>query len=329
VLFRSIVSATGQEPKLYNQPVRQETVQEAVKTLQEGPRNRISLEFKEPSEEIYRWLIAPIAADLQQQKIETLVFVLDGAFRNIPMAALSDGKQFLIEQYSIATTPGLKLTSPKALQAQALSSVAFGLTKAQTPDLPGGHSQSFSELPFVQAELEDLQKEISSSTIELDEKFTRAQFTALLQKSQAPIVHLATHGQFSSNRDQTFLLASDGVIDTERLARALATGENTRTIPIELLVLSACETAIGDDRAPLGLAGIALKSGARSTVASLWKVNDNATSVLMQRFYKAVATRQVSKAVALQQAQQEILNDPQFRRHPYYWAPFILVGNWL
>jgi CHAT domain-containing protein len=94
-------------------------------------------------------------------------------------------------------------------------------------------------------------------------------------------------------------------------------------------VLSACETAIGDDRAPLGLAGIALKSGARSTIASLWKVNDTATSLLMQRFYKELATRQVTKAEALQKAQQAILADPQFRRHPYFWAPFILVGNWL
>jgi len=140
---------------------------------------------------------------------------------------------------------------------------------------------------------------------------------------------LATHGQFSSSRDQTFLLASDGVIDIDQLAKALVARDNARTSAIELLVLSACETAIGDDRAPLGLAGIALKSGARSTVASLWKVNDAATSTLMQRFYQAVATRRVTKAVALQQAQKAILADPQFRSHPYYWAPFILVGNWL
>lgn len=324
-----IVSVTGQETKLYSQPIAQETVKAAAKALQEGLRNRISLEYQQPSEQLYDWLMRPIETVLQQQKVETLVFVLDGAFRSVPMAALSDGEQFLIEKYSIATTPGLKLTDPKPLQARALSGVAFGLSEASTISLPGGGSQSFSELPFVQAELADLQKEIQPSLVEQNKAFTRNQFKQLLQKSQAPIVHLATHGQFSANRDQTFLVASDGVINIDDLAIALGTGDNTRTTPIELLVLSACETALGDDRAPLGLAGIALKSGARSTVASLWQVNDNATSLLMQRFYQAVATRAVTKAEALQQAQQLILNDPQFRRHPYFWAPFVLIGNWL
>ncbi len=324
-----IVSATGMEPRLYTQPIPQQTVETTVKELQEGLRNRISLEYKQPSEQLYQWLIQPIETELQQQKVETLVFVLDGAFRNIPMAALSDGQQFLVEKYSLATTPGLKLTSPQPLQAKALSGVAFGLTEARTIPLPNGRSQSFTELPFVEPELKDLQAEIQPATVQLNQQFTRAQFQTLLQRSQAPIIHLATHGQFSSSRDQTFLLASDGVIDIDLLSLALGAGSDSRTTPIELLVLSACETAIGDDRAPLGLAGIALKSGARSTVASLWKVNDNATSILMQRFYRELATRQVTKAVALQRAQRAILDDPQFRRHPYFWAPFILVGNWL
>jgi CHAT domain-containing protein len=324
-----IVSATGQEPKLYTTTVSQEEVKTTVKALQEGLRNRISLDFEQPSQQLYRWLIDPIDAALQQQKVETVVFVLDGALRSVPMAALSNGEQFLVEKYSLATTPGLKLASPKPLQARALSSIAFGLTQARTVTLSTGGSKAFSELPNVEPELKELQKEIQPSTINLNEKFTVAQFQQLLQKSQAPIVHLATHGQFSASRDQTFLLASDGVISIDELAIALGADNADRANAIELLVLSACQTAIGDDRAPLGLAGIALKSGARSTVASLWNVNDTATSLLMQRFYKEVATRQVTKAVALQRAQRAILADPQFRRHPYFWAPFILVGNWL
>ncbi|MBD2072892.1 CHAT domain-containing protein [Phormidium sp. FACHB-592] len=323
-----IVSVTGQETKLYSQPIAHETVEATATILQKRLRNRISLKYQEPSKQLYNWLIKPIETVLQQEKVETLVFVLDGAFRSVPMAALLDGEQFLIEKYSIATTPGLKLTDPKPLQARALSSVAFGLSEASTISLPGGGSQSFSELPFVQAELADLQKQIQPSLVEQNKAFTRNQFKQLLQKSQAPIVHLATHGQFSANRDQTFLVASDGVINIDDMVIALGTGDNTRTTPIELLVLSACETALGDDRAPLGLAGIALKSGARSTVASLWQVNDNATALLMQRFYQAVATRTVTKAEALQQAQQLLLNN-QSLRHPYFWAPFVLIGNWL
>ncbi|MDX2228187.1 MAG: CHAT domain-containing protein [Leptolyngbyaceae cyanobacterium bins.349] len=324
-----ILSATGQETRLYNQFVPQATLTTTARALQNGLRNRISLEFRAPSQQLYEWIIRPIEAELERQKVETLVFVLDGVIRNVPMAALSDGKQFLIEKYSIATTPGLKLTSPQPLQAKALSSIAFGLTESRTVNLPGNRVKAFSELPFVQPELEDLQREIRPSTVNLNQSFTQQTFQETLLKSQAPIVHLATHGQFSSDRDQTFLLASDGVIDIDELANALSTGSAARTTAIELLVLSACETASGDDRAPLGLAGIALKSGARSTVASLWKVNDAATSQLMQRFYQEIATRQVTKADALQRAQREILDDPRFRRHPYFWAPFILVGNWL
>ncbi len=318
------VNKIASETKLYTQPIDQITLTKTVNELQMSLRNRISFEYETPSQQLYDWLIKPIVPQLQAQKVETLVFVLDGVLRNIPMAALSNGEQFLVEQYSIATTLGLKLTTPKPLQAQALSGVGFGLTE---PSKVG--DQKFSELPFVATELKDFQQEIAPSTVVLNKDFTRDQFKTILQKSVSPIVHLATHGQFSSNLEKTFLVTSDGVITTGDLETALGAGNSNRSIPIELLVLSACETAIGDERAPLGIAGIALKSGARSTVSSLWKVNDNATAVLMQKFYQVVSKRQVSKAVALQQAQRAILEDPQFRRHPYYWAPFILVGNWL
>lgn len=323
----TIVSATDQEPKLYTQTVDQTTVETTVEVLQEALRNRISLEYQQPAKQLYQWVIAPIAEELQSQQVETLVFVLDGAFRSIPMAALWDGDQFLIEQYSIATTPGLKLASPQPLQAQDLSGVAFGLSEAKSITLEGGSTQNFSELPSVEPELQELEDQIQPVIVKLNETFTVQSFQKILGQSQAPIVHLATHGQFSSNREQTFLLTFDGVLDIDELSIAL--GGESRKTPIELLVLSACETAIGDDRAPLGLAGIALRSGARSTIASLWKVSDNATSLLMQRLYQEIATRKVTKAVALQRAQQAILDNPDFRRHPYFWAPFILVGNWL
>lgn len=202
------------------------------------------------------------------------------------------------------------------------------MTEAKTVPLPNGNLLNFSALSFVDTELQDLQQEISPSTVIMDQNFTIEKFKSQLQKSTSPIVHLATHGQFSSNREQTFLLATDGVIKIGDLENALKREGSDKAI--ELLVLSACDTAIGDSRAPLGLAGIALKSGARSTVASLWKVNDNATSLLMKQFYKQVATRQVTKAIALQQAQRSLLADPSREFiHPYFWAPFILVGNWL
>ncbi|MBD0343444.1 MAG: CHAT domain-containing protein, partial [Coleofasciculus sp. Co-bin14] len=99
--------------------------------------------------------------------------------------------------------------------------------------------------------------------------------------------------------------------------------------PIELLVLSACQTALGDNRAALGIAGVAVRAGARSTLATLWAVNDEATAALMVRFYQELANSTVTKAEALRRAQQSILKDPRYRQHPYYWAPYVLVGNWL
>jgi CHAT domain-containing protein len=328
-----IVSSTGQEPKLYPpQRIAEKTVKATVKKLQEGLRDPQRWEWTAASEQLYSWLIQPIQADLQQQKVETLVFVLDGAFRNIPMAALKHGEQYLIEQYSLATTPGLKLTKPEPLQARVLLGVAFGLTKARTEKFADGSSKFFPKLDAVADELKYLKAAIRLSPVEPIWDFTHQTFQQTLQQSRAPIVHLATHGQFSSNLDKTFLLAADGRITSDELTNALGASNNTRTTAIELLVLSACETAAGDDRAPLGLAGIALKSGARSTVASLWQVQDTTTSLLMQRFYQEVTTPKVSKAAALRQAQLSVLNFDQDSRpysHPYYWAPFILVGNWL
>ena len=328
-----IVSSTGQEPKLYPpQWIAEKTVKATAKKLQEGLRDPQRWEWTAASEQLYDWLIQPIQADLQQQKVETLVFVLDGALRNIPMAALKHGDRYLIEQYSLSTTPGLRLTNPEPLQARALSGVAFGLTQEHTEKFADGSSKFFPKLDAVADELKYLKAAIRLSPVEPILEFTRQTFQQTLQTSQAPIVHLATHGQFSSNLDKTFLLAADGKITIDELTNALGASNNNRTAAIELLVLSACETAAGDDRAPLGLAGIALKSGARSTVASLWQVNDTATSLLMQSFYKEVATPKVSKAEALRQAQLSVLNFDKESlpySHPYYWAPFILVGNWL
>jgi CHAT domain-containing protein len=142
-------------------------------------------------------------------------------------------------------------------------------------------------------------------------------------------VHLATHGKFSSQQEDTFILTWDGRLDVGQLNSFLQANELRRSDPIELLVLSACETASGDKRAALGLAGVAVRAGARSTVASLWSVDDAATAALMGRFYEEIASQKVTRAEALRQAQLSILNDPRFRRHPYFWAPFILLGNWL
>jgi CHAT domain-containing protein len=141
-------------------------------------------------------------------------------------------------------------------------------------------------------------------------------------------VHLATHGQFSSSAQDTFVLTWDDRIRANDFSELLRTTEGNRKHPIELLVLSACQTATGDERAALGLAGVAVRAGARSTMASLWIVSDEATSLLMSKFYQELTNKQETKAEALRRAQVAVLRDEHFS-HPYFWSAFVLVGNWL
>jgi CHAT domain-containing protein len=141
------------------------------------------------------------------------------------------------------------------------------------------------------------------------------------------IVHIASHGEFGSDPSKTFVLAFDGRLTMDDLEQTIKFGQ-LRESALELLTLDACQTASGDDRAALGLAGVALKSGARSALATLWFISDQASGELAVRFYEAMKSGSVSKARALQIAQTQLIADPRFD-HPAYWAPFLLIGNWL
>ncbi|MDJ0532392.1 MAG: CHAT domain-containing protein [Xenococcaceae cyanobacterium MO_207.B15] len=277
-----------------------------------------SLEPLRPHQQFYDWLIRPLEAELEESGIKTLVFVLDGVLRSVPMAALHNGQQYLIEKYNIALTPGLQLLSPRSLSPEKLRTLAGGLAEAR---------QGFSPLPGVKQEIKEIAGIISSKVI-LDQDFTRPRLQKEIEATSFPIVHLATHGQFSSQAEDTFLLTWDERINVKNLDQLLREREGQERSPIELLILSACQTAAGDKRAVLGLAGVAVRSGARSTLATLWAVQDRSTADLMVRFYEILNQPGVSKAEALRQAQLSLLRSPQYQ-HPFYWAPFVLVGNWL
>jgi CHAT domain-containing protein len=268
--------------------------------------------------QIYDWLIRPIETDLETSQVKTLVFVLDGVLRNIPMSVLYDGERYLIEKYSLALTPSLQLLEPRSLQPQQLNVLMAGLTEAR---------QGFRSLPNVRLEFETIQSEVSSQIL-LNEQFTNTTFQEAINAIPFPVVHLATHGQFSSQAENTFILTWDDRIKVNDLSSLLQASDIGRRRPIELLVLSACQTAEGDARAALGLAGVAVRAGARSTVATLWSVSDDATALLMGKFYEELAHEQVTKAEALRQAQLSLLENPQYSQ-PYYWSPVVLVGNWL
>ena len=249
------------------------------------------------------------------------------------MAALFDeeAEKFLIEKYSLALTPGLQLLAPKPLQDQTLSTLTFGLSEAVRVAIPNSDRiVRFSPLPNVPREIEQISSLIPKTNVLLNEVFTAGSFQSALANNSATVVHLATHGQFSSDPNETFIVTWEGeTITIDDLTVSLEAVADRQDADVELLVLSACETATGDARAALGLAGIAVRAGARSTLASLWQVDDVATSQLMGNFYEELATKRVTKAQALRAAQLSILNNPRYRRHPYYWAPFVMVGNWL
>lgn len=289
---------------------------------------------KEQAKQIYDWLIQPLANELEQgasreqSAVKTLVFVLDGPLRNLPMALLYDGEHYLVERYAIAVTPGLQLLDPQPLERQELSILLGGAV-----DAPSFQTFALGPLENVQQELSGIETTIPNSKVLKDQAFLEQNIQAFINAAPFNVIHLATHGQFSSNPEQTFILDAQQPISAQEIDDLLTVNDPERLIkhPIELLILSACETAAGDSRAALGLAGIAIRAGARSTLATLWQVNDQSTTEFMVRFYQELTNPQVTKAEALRNVQLSFLAaDPTTRyERPNRWAPFILVGNWL
>ncbi|OCQ99876.1 hypothetical protein BCD64_01970 [Nostoc sp. MBR 210] len=269
------------------------------------------------SQQIYDWLIRPAEADQAFKDTKTLVFVLDGRLRNIPMAALYDGKQYLIEKYAVALSPGLQLMAAQSLQQKRIDAIVGGISESRA---------GFSALPAVESEVKQISQKVPSSTL-LNQQFTSEALAEYVKSSKANVVHLATHGQFSSRLENTFLLTWDGEVNVKELSELLKNRSGNSAKAIELLVLSACDTASGDDRAALGLAGLAVKSGARSTIATLWPVKDKAAQMLMTRFYDQLRQPKITKAEALRQAQINLIRQTDFR-DPFFWSAFVLVGNW-
>jgi CHAT domain-containing protein len=164
----------------------------------------------------------------------------------------------------------------------------------------------------------------------LNRRFVLDNVREEIRREPYAIVHFASHGEFRSEKERTFLVAFEEKVTLDQL-EDLIKPQTTRDLgkPVELLTLSACQTAAGDDRAALGLAGVALKAGARSAVASLWCVNDESSAELIAEFYRELAgDPNISKAHALRNAQIKLMQDPN-RAHPIHWAPYLVIGNWL
>ena len=301
---------------IVSQTKLEKTIQQLRAYITEPDRTR---EVQQLSAQIYGWLMQPLKADLTAQQPKTIVFVLDGMLQTIPMGALYDGERYLIEQYAIALTPGLRLLNPQQ-DSRPLSYLAGGVSKSQTIG-----KQYFSALNGVNAELKIASRQ--ENELLLDRQFTPTKLLEQLNKTSASVVHIATHGRFSSNPQQTFLLMWQKLLTIKEFSTIMQNRFKIYANPVQLLVLSACDTASGNRRAALGLAGVAVRSGALSTLATLWQVNDSSTSELMKHFYQHLDRN--SKAEALRKAQLELWQtaDKDWQV-PAFWSAYVIIGDW-
>ncbi|EDX74573.1 haemagglutination activity domain protein [Coleofasciculus chthonoplastes PCC 7420] len=331
-----LVTAQG-EPIHKSIPITRAEVLQVAQQFQRSVTNvRDTTGYLAPGKQLYDWLITPLEADLQAQGIQNLVFVMDRGLRSMPVAALHNEEQFLIENYSVGIMPSLSLTDTRFQSVQDSKVLAMGA--AQFSDQ--------KPLPAVPVELEAITQKLWQGQFFLNEGFTLDNLKAQRKKQPFGIIHLATHADFRPGAiSNSYIQLWNSKLRLDQLPEL---GWNNP--PVELLVLSACRTALGDENAELGFAGLAVQAGVKSTLASLWYVSDEGTLALMTQFYDQLKTAPI-KAEALRQVQIDMLKGkiklengqlitsagtillpselPQSQdlTHPYYWASFTMVGN--
>ncbi|NEO85164.1 MAG: CHAT domain-containing protein [Spirulina sp. SIO3F2] len=308
----------------------------AISTLRRGSRGR----YTEPASQLYDWLIRPIQHILETEAIETLLICPGEGLRSLPWAALYDNQQeqFLIEQYGFSIIPAFNLTNITYRNLKDAQVLAMGASQfAEQPDLPG-----------VEAELQFIPLDRWQDKAFLNQEFTPDVLKTAQQDCGCEIVHLATHAEFRPGSPQnSYIQFYDRPLLLDQVDDF-----NWHDPPVDLLVLSACQTAIGDQSAELGFAGLAIQSGVKSALASLWYVSDTGTVGLISEFYRAIA-QAPTKAEALRQAQLAMLRGEIFIQdgqlhtstetlplptnlantttvdfaHPYHWATYTLIGS--
>lgn len=320
-----VQSPTG---KLHHYPADMELLRRSASNLLTSLQSRDLFRIDERllqtyAKELYTALLQPAQRYLPTEGV--LVFVLDSTLQNIPMAILHDGTDYLLKRYKIVTSLNGVSRQPKLLEQNRMNTLIAGVSK-DSPSLSDLRiSEKLSPLPEVETEVKSIASVVNTSVL-FNERFTQSTLQSEIHSKDFPIVHITSHGIYSSDPEQTFILAWDTLINIRQFNKLIRSGE-TKNTDIELLVLSACQTAKGDKRSALGIAGVAAQAGARSTVATLWLVDASSTAELMKEFYTGLKAG-LPKAEALRQAQIALSNNSQYS-HPYYWAPFILVGSWL
>lgn len=279
--------------------------------------------FQQDSQILYNQLIAPIQQYLPPKG--TLAFYLDSHFQNIPISLLYDGKSYLVQDYSVQTSLQTQLKRVRGKNTGGDLNVLFaGLSEESPsfkyPDIP----EYLAALPEVDDELRKVQEISEQTTTLINKDFTTERLKTALNRDK-PIVHIASHGMFSSNPEKTIILAYNKPINALEFHDLISQKSDIGQAAIELLILSACQTAKGDKRSALGIAGMAVQAGAKNILASRWLVDSRATTQLITTFYQELSDGR-SKAKALQQAQIQLIGSEKYS-HPYYWGAFTLVGN--
>jgi CHAT domain-containing protein len=337
-------------------------------------------DYLRPSQQLYRWLLAPFETTFTEQKIESLIVIPDGVLRLVPIGALHDGKRFAIENFAISIATGLSMTNSAPSARKTFSSLIAGVSEPgdvvgklssamtsqilgpdtstdsastrglakthnlrsfrpqQSRNIPQPNASSTAHtmreiedlkarlaLPGVKAEINSLAKILTGTDL-LNEDFTIDRFRNETGSGEYQIVHIASHGVFGGSTDTSFIMAHDDILTMDGL-QSLLRAERFQKNPIELLSLSACQTAEGNDRSPLGISGAAIKARAKSVLGTLWPVEDNAARSIMELLYAGLTTGKLTKTEALRQAQVDLIRAPD-TSHPFFWAPFVLIGNW-
>lgn len=297
--------------------VAAETLTREIRAARHALEKRSTREYLPRAKRLHERLVAPLLPALAEAKVDTLVWVPDGPLRTVPLAALHDGERFVIERFAVATTPGLLLTDPRPLDRPHLQLLLAGVSKPR---------EGFPALPFVRAEIEKIGETFGGQVL-LDEDFQAGGMVERLDAGSFDVVHIASHGEFAAEAGRSFVLSGDGRLALDDIEEAVSV-TRFRQRPVELLSLTACETAADEPRSALGLAGVAVKAGARSALGTLWRVEDRATADLVSIFYRELSAPDISRAEALRRAQRALLSDPR-TAHPGYWAPFLLISSWL
>lgn len=332
--------------KLYHHSVAVDAkkIRYTARTLAKGLRNEASESlFMRRAQSMYTWLLEPFKAELAQNDIDTIVYLPDGALRLVPLGVLHDGSSYVVENFAIATSPGLSVSVDSNEQiggnwliagVSQPGDVVDNLPSGIISEITGGDEtrgipstlelqQQFA-IPGVLEEVETLSQRVSGDVL-INQTFSKQNLTDALTSKQYDVVHLASHGIFGDSADSSFIMAHDQIVSMSELERLLRSSTSGKAIG--LMTLSACQTAEGDDRAPLGFSGMAIQSNVESALGSLWSISDQATVELMTAFYDGLGST-VNRAQALRQAQRQLIHSDKFS-HPFYWSPFVLVGDWM